>query len=309
MRTFQQSTDLATKRQYIDHFLDWSSSTHKAKYITGNIDSQEFTNILSGGKNLLADFSRIIDDFLAAPREKKDEFVEIGPVNVTAEHADDHLKAIYRLFKIYWLGRDITQNGISAPVQLLSFGYPTINCHPGSDKRYGIIFLAKPQEQIPYVYIDYEDCEYKFYEDWEDVTECTEPEDIMDAFPNFTHKTFHCVYEWIEMWRDGCNPHNIPVYNGIKKYHKKATKDWGNQRTSIAVWHLSYYDAIHRQGMTADMDMLWDIQQQDDYTLWIGDTRFTKSQGIWKPDNANFESVYNPLSPIDKYTPYSSRWF
>ena len=133
-------------------------------------------------------------------------------------------------------------------------------------------------------------------------------EKIENCFVNFEHPTFNTVYEWIEMWRDGCSPHNTPVYTGLKKYHKKMDT-WNDYRFKMAFWHLSYYDAIHREGMWQDIDMLWDIQQQDDHTLWIGPKRMIKQNGIWRPDNGNFNTIYNPTSPIDCTTPYSSRWF
>lgn len=308
MRSFQQSTNLETKRSYLRHFVDWSESTHKAKYIRGHIDSQVFTDILSGGKNVLSDFSRIIEDFLRVDRATKELFCELGPMRVNADNPNEDLKAVYRLFKIYWLAQDINESGrIHAPVQMLSFGYPTVNCHPGSDKRYSIMFLTKPMEDVPFVYIDYDDVDYKFYENWEHEV-CDTPEMIEGAFENFTHRTFNSVYEWIEMWRPGCSPHNTPVYNGIKKYHKKMDT-WNHRRTSVGVWHLSYYDGIHREGMLRDLDMLWDIQLQDDNTLWIGPTRLIKESGIWRPDHGGFNSVYAPVSPVDRYTPYSACWF
>jgi len=307
MRTFQQNTNDRVKEGYIDHFLDWSSSTHNAKYITGTVTSQEFTDILTGGKNVLADFTRIIDNFLNVSAEKKQLFYEMGPMKVTAENPDEDLRHLYRLFKIYWLGKNIDRNGITSPVQLLSFGFPTVNCHPGSDKRHAIMFLAKPTT-VPFVYIDYKGCDYKFYEQWDNWWECTTREQIIAAFPNFYHRTHHCVYEWIDMWKSGCSSHNTPVHNGIKKYHKKATQEWNYWRTRIGVWHLSYYDAIHRHGMNDDRDMLWDIQLQDTRTLWIGDQRFEKISGVWTPDNGNFDSYAKPLNPIDKYTAYSACW-
>ena len=307
MRSFQQSTNVTTKRTYIQHFVDWCNSTHNAYYIRGTLDSQAFYDVLTIGLNSLKDFSRIIDDFLRVDRYKKEKFADLGPLRVNADTKDDDLRAVFRLFKIYWLAQDINhKQTIHAPVQLLSFGYPMINCHPGSDKRYSIMFLTDPID-VPYVYIDYSTVPYKFYENW-DYEVCDTAEKIENCFVNFEHPTFNTVYEWIEMWRDGCSPHNNPVYTGLKKYHKKMDT-WNDYRFKMAFWHLSYYDAIHREGMWQDIDMLWDIQQQDDHTLWIGPKRMIKQNGIWRPDNGNFNTIYNPTSPIDCTTPYSSRWF
>tara|TARA_B100000965_G_scaffold346_1_gene319 strand:+ start:2424 stop:3350 length:927 start_codon:yes stop_codon:yes gene_type:complete len=308
MRSFNQSTDLSEKRSYLQHFIDWSETTHNAYYIRGSISSQVFYDVLSNnGMRVLNDFSRIIDNFLRVDRSKKELFCKIGPMYVHAD-GDPDLLALYKLFKIYWLTQDINRQGkITAPVQMLSFGYPAINCHPGSDKSYAIMFLAEPLDELPFVYIDYAQVNYKFYKDW-DYEICDTAEKIEACFPNFTHPSFHTVYEWMELWRNDCNPHNMPVFNGIRKYHKKLNT-WGENRFKIAVWHLSYFDAIHREGMLNDIDMLWDIKLIDDNTLLIGEHRLTKEYGIWRPDNGNFNAIYNPVSPIDKYTPYSSHWF
>ena len=308
MRSFNDSTILDEKLNYIEHFVNWCYSEHNAYYIRGTLNSQELTDIMSTGNNLLCDFSRIIDEFLAVDRSKKELFCDLGPMGVNATTDDAELQAVFRLFKIYWLSQDIKNTGeITAPLQLLSMNYPMITCHPGSDKRFALFFLCKPIESIPYVYIDYSHCEYKFYESW-NYEHCDTVEKIIACFPNFYHESYHSVYEWIEMWQEGCSPHNTPVYNGIKKYNKKVGT-WAKNKDKIAVWHLSYYDAKHRIGMTKDLEMLWDINLQDDSTLYIGDHRIIKENGIWRPDNGNFNASYNPISPIDRYTPYNSRWF
>ena len=101
MRSFNQSTDLAEKRSYLEHFVDWSNSTHNAYYIRGSISSQVFYDILAqNGLRVVNDFSRIIDNFLRVDRSKKEEFHRIGPLHVHAD-ADPDLQAIYKLSLIH----------------------------------------------------------------------------------------------------------------------------------------------------------------------------------------------------------------
>ena len=77
MRSFNQSTDLAEKRSYLEHFVDWSNSTHNAYYIRGSISSQVFYDILAqNGLRVVNDFSRIIDNFCGLIDPKKKNFIE-----------------------------------------------------------------------------------------------------------------------------------------------------------------------------------------------------------------------------------------
>lgn len=283
----------------LEQFWHWADTTGRAKVYRFDIAGDRLERLVAVDTLKFASathlgLSNLITDFLSVSTESLNFFINYSePADWTARHPD--LYACYRMFKLLWLCEDIRSNGVQAPMQLIQHGrgYRT---HPGSDKKF-VLTLLEPRRSIPMFYIWYPELDPAPWIWTTPHTEVTSPEDFCDLFAKVQHPTFQFKYEEILLGESApvcSDPHLMPWAQGAHYACVKYGKI--KPRFSLRLPTISYTDAVHRQGLHADIKHIMSQAHQTDPDVFrMANHRFIQHQGIWMLDRfLNF-----PTSLVD----------
>lgn len=238
----------------------------------------------------ISSLSEKIDQFIAIPESKKQEFVCSDNYD-WYDWIDPDLYVCYQMYKVLWLCENIRLNGQQAPVQFIKT-CEAYHCHPGSDKKYAITLL-EPIPEIKCFYIYYPNIDYVF-DIPADLEPVNTPEEFINMFPMAHHNTFEFEIGDVAMNQDEykCSGHFEPFAREAQQTVKSENKgEW-----SIQVPHISYRDSIHRENMLNFLENFSSITLDKQGIFNLGPYKFHNIKDVWTP-----EIVLNlPTSLVDR---------